>query len=197
MTEKNCLEKLTALVYGSSSKEDSDGETGLITTSNTKINLRVNESAKNSVNAPSKNDGNEIDLFSGGGEENDSDNPNPKPSKKPGNELDEGKLDEHGNQLAYIPVKFRAAAVNDEGEITHNLIIQSDKDYPNVTLDIKSGTDNGANYQLNVLESNKGQGKLGQLENISLSKGRNIIQVRFDDNIKHSLKLSAYEVEYI
>jgi len=36
---------------------------------------------------------------------------------------------------------------------------------------------------------------LNKLINVKLNNGRNLIKIRFEDNIKHTLMLKAYEIQ--
>jgi hypothetical protein len=180
---------------GISSENKSDDETGLITTSNTTIKIKTEGLSVNSVTASGGiGEGND-NILKGGGNKNDKNNPKPSPSIEPGNQIDKGSSDQSGDVKAYIPIRFRIAATNDADGITHSLIINSENNYSGVTLNIKGGTDNGEEVELNLKSVNQGYIKENEISGIELIQGKNIIKVKFDDGIKHTLKLIAYEAQ--
>jgi hypothetical protein len=178
---------------GISSENKSEDETGLITTSNTRIKVKTSSPSVNSVAAGAEiGEGLDV-VMSGGGETNEDSNPRPNPSVDPGDQVEEGTSSNSGKSKSFVPVTFRIAATLDEDAIIHNLIINSDKDYSGVVINIKAGTDNGEDIELKIAEVDQGNGDESRITDLSLVKGKNIIKVRFDDDIKHTLKLEAYE----
>jgi len=180
---------------GITSENKTKDETGLTTTLNTTIKVKTKAPSVSSVIAGAETgEGNDV-ILKGGGNKNDNINPNPNPSVKPGNQLEKGSSEQPVDAKAYIPIRFRAAATKEGGVVSHSLIINSNQNYSGVIIDIKGGTDNGEDVDLNILEVDKGKGNESKITEINLVRGKNIIRVRFDDGIKHTLKLTAYEAK--
>ncbi len=180
---------------GISSENKTEDETGLVTTFNTIIKVKTSASSISAVAAGAvAGEGDDI-VIKGGGLKNDDSNPNPDISVKPGDDIEEGDSSTSGEVKSYIPVRFRAAAGRDQFGIIHSLIINSDQDYFDVSIDIKTGTDNGEDADLNILEVDHGSANQSKISGLNLTQGKNIIKVRFDDGIKHTLKLTAYEAQ--
>ena len=179
---------------GKMSNNISKHETGLLTTLNTPINVRTYPPPNHSVTVSAENHDDTDVLLKGGGETNKSQNPNPIVSSDPGNLTDEGRADNTGERRELIPISFRVAATKEKNNFIHSLIIKSSENYSGVTIDIKGGTDNGEDTELDIIETDAGSIQQNQITGVNLTKGKNIIKVRFDDEIKHTLKVTAYEV---
>ena len=52
-----------------------------------------------------------------------------------------------------------------------------------------------SDLDLKIIETNNGVMNNSSLSEVILQPGKNIIKVRFDDGIKHTLKLHAYEAK--
>jgi|LSQX01.2.fsa_nt_gb hypothetical protein len=94
-----------------------------------------------------------------------------------------------------VQVRLKVAAQKENGFLFHHLIITTDKDITNSELELFVGADNDAEEKLSILESDKGSIILNKLINVKLNNGRNLIKIRFEDNIKHTLMLKAYEIQ--
>jgi len=180
---------------GLSSDNKTDDETGFISTTNTRIAVKhVSPSTSNAASSAEVGDGKDTVIIGGGGSNDDS-NPEPGPSIDPGDQSGTGSENDNSSGLKLIPIRFRAAATKEEGVICHNIIIQADKAYTNVLINIKAGTDNGEDVDLNILDTDHGRTNNSSIKDVILQPGKNIIKVRFDDGIKHTLRLSAYEAQ--
>jgi hypothetical protein len=182
---------------GISSDNKTADETGLITTSNTSFKVKARPTSLGSVSSSAdESEGDDI-VIKGGRDKNDENNPNPNPSPsaEPGAEIEEGTTTISGEAKAYIPVRFRVAATNLPGGLFHNLILNSPEDYSKVFIDLKAGTDNGEETELIIAEVDQGNIHQSGISGITLKKGKNVISVRFNDNIKYTLKLNAYEAQ--
>lgn len=180
---------------GSPSNDNSGDETGLVTTIGDKISLNYKPPAQSNMSGSAQeSDGEEL-VDIGPDNVNETDNPNPEPSPFPSDQLVNGSNNGDGNALVPIPIKFRIAAQTQDEEMVHNLILQSDSVFSDVQLVLKTGTDNGDELELNVLETNEGSAMGNVIRNVNLVEGKNIIQIKFDDNLKHTLKLAAYEAQ--
>jgi hypothetical protein len=180
---------------GISSDNKTVDETGLVTTSNTSFRVKAKATSIGSVASNADDDAGKDIVLKGGGETNNEDNPSPKPSTEPGVEIEEGTASQSGDAKAYIPVRFRVAATKLPSGLFHSLIINSPGDYSGVVIDLKAGTDNGEEIELNIVEVDKGNILQSRISHLKLNKGKNLIIVRFDDDIKHTLKLTAYEAQ--
>jgi hypothetical protein len=180
---------------GVSSRNLSEEETGLTTTSDNIIKIKPRAtSAYSATTSATSDEGSDI-ILKGGGERNNDDNPNPNPSVEQGLQTDNGNLNQLGARRAYIPILFRVAANTVEDKLVHNLIITSNGFYPNVVIDIKGGTDNGENIDLRIKEIDQGNVQDNKVTGISLVQGKNIFRVQFEDGIKYSLIITAYEAK--
>lgn len=94
-----------------------------------------------------------------------------------------------------IKVGLKVAAQRQNGYLFHNLIINADDNIPNADLELLVGADNDRDDSLEILESDNGDITQNTLKNVNLNYGRNLIKVRFADNLKHTIKLKAYELQ--
>jgi hypothetical protein len=179
---------------GDRSYLETDKETAAITSKTTKVivkpKISVFKEEVISVDASTENGDDEIKK---GGDENYGEGGDFPPDAD-GDDDDTGGQDYQGNMSIPIKVHFRIASIIDNGLIIHNLIVNSESQYQNVKLTLGSGTDNGEITQLEIEHSDKGNIFGNTLTNINLDIGKNIIKVKFKDNIKHTLNISAYEV---
>ncbi len=90
-----------------------------------------------------------------------------------------------------LQIEFRVIATKNK----HRIILYSDKNFDRVGLEFYAGTDNGKAEHINILSSSIGSISGNKLINVELQKGKNILDVEFDDNIQHSLNLKAYELQ--
>ena len=107
-----------------------------------------------------------------------------------------GSTDENGENEIYqeIPVNYRSFAQEIDGSITHVLIIRVDHDVEKGRIAIVSaGEDDDA--IVNLRSCNNGNVSENEITNVTLQKGKNTLLVKFQDNYKHSIKLTAYEPE--
>jgi hypothetical protein len=101
-------------------------------------------------------------------------------------------VDSEGSFREYIPVEFRVVAQNENGQYYHNLIIHAphnivDGDIEIVTIGEQSDDIVNLDYCDNgMIEDNLICGA-------SLKAGRNVIKILFSDNMRHAIKLKAYE----
>lgn len=176
--------------FGSTNHVKTDKETGNFTTINQEVTIVPNYVNKNDLTHPG-GVGENASLY--GGNNNGSSG---------GDKLGEGtsNIESKGGDLegekrtGIIDLKLRVAAVKQEGTIIHNLIVYSERYYDNVSLMLSSGTDNGEDSQLQIDEVNNGIPDHGEIKNVRLEEGKNIISVKFSDTLKHTIKLKAYEV---
>jgi len=95
-----------------------------------------------------------------------------------------------------VNVKLRVLAQKTTGIIEHILFVDSPKEIANVELEFSVGADNGKEDDIAIISSDTGTIEKNILKNVNLQQGKNIIKIKFADNVKHSIKLKAYEYEY-
>ncbi len=120
--------------------------------------------------------------------------------KKPGKGLGvngtetnaENKDGVEGKYLVEIPVTYRCFAYAENGILYHNIVVHSDNPVDDCHISLLVGGDESTDI-VKVLSSSAGNPKNNVITKVSLNKGRNSIKIRFADNLKHSIKLTAYE----
>ncbi len=107
-----------------------------------------------------------------------------------------GSTDENGKTEIYqeIPVTYRSFAQVVEGSITHVLIVRSDHDVEKGRIAIVTAGEDDDTI-VNLRSCSNGNVSGNEITNVSLNKGKNTLLVKFQDNLKHSIKLTAYEIE--
>ena len=100
-----------------------------------------------------------------------------------------------GTMLTEVPVRYRSFAQVVKGQIVHNLIIHSDFDIPNGRIDLVIGGEQSDEivaikscHPLGTIEANS-------ISNLHIQKGKNVLNIMFADNMKHAVKLDAYELK--
>lgn len=115
---------------------------------------------------------------------------NKKPDKK-------NKLDENGTNGTYLSeyaVGYRTFAQVKNGIVVHYLVIHSDMDVHNARIDLRIGADVG-DEKIDIKSTNMGTIEGCAITNLNFTKGKNVIEITFVDNMKHAIKLEAYEVK--
>ena len=109
--------------------------------------------------------------------------------------FEEGGTSTEGTFLTEVPVRYRAFAQMEGSRVSHTIIIHSDYEFSNGRIDLLVGGEQ-SNDSVAIKSCSAG----GQIHNNSISglhifKGKNIITVKFADNMKHAIKLDAYELK--
>ncbi len=187
---------LTNAVSGDMSSEVTDEETPLQTTETENVKIKPTIIPKQEVKESAYVDENEESLEYGtiGGENDTSGGDMP----GEGGSISNGV--EHQDQSIakskiLINVSLKVAAQKQNGHLFHNLIINSDDNISNAELELLVGADNDRDDSLEIIETDNGNIAQNTLKNVSLSCGRNLIKVRFADNLKHTVKMKAYELQ--
>jgi hypothetical protein len=188
---------LTNTVSGEKSSEVTDDETGLQTTDNQPVQIKPTITQKQEVqeeeNVIPDEDG-ELDITTGGGGGGDGP-PHPIPPG-PIDEIEKGKITEEPTESkVLIKVGFKVASQVENGNVFHHLIVNSENNIENAELEILVGSDNDRDDSLEILSTDNGNISNNKLKNVNLNSGRNLIAVRFADNIKHTVKMKAYEIQ--
>jgi len=116
--------------------------------------------------------------------------------QKPGDASDTRNEDENGEQGLFaspIDLQYRTFSQNEEGNIYHYVMLHPQDEMGNVRLHFyAAGEEN--DEELQIAESNIGNVSGNIIRDIHLSEGRLRLRVRFTDNMKHAIKLSAEEL---
>jgi hypothetical protein len=99
-----------------------------------------------------------------------------------------------GSKL-FLDVNLRVAASKEQDRLYHSLIITSPRDIQNSEIELLVGADNDKDDGINLLSTDNGNVNENVLTNVQLATGRNVIKIQFSDNIKHSIKIKAYEIQ--
>lgn len=92
-----------------------------------------------------------------------------------------------------IPVRYRVMAENRNGRMIHDIIIYSDFDIERGEIEIIVG---GEEYDesVDIVKSSMGEVSGNTVTNLKLkAQIKNIVELEFADNMKHAIKLTAYE----
>jgi hypothetical protein len=119
-----------------------------------------------------------------------------KADKRHHNPLVGGNGDSDGEgRVADIDVTYYAIAQNDHGTMLHHLIINAPCDVNNGLIELEVGRSEGKTEKLNIVDSTAGRPLGNTIKGLHLSAGMNEIIVRFADNLRHTIILSAYEIQ--
>ena len=92
-----------------------------------------------------------------------------------------------------IPVRYRVMAEEKNGRMVHSIIIKSDFDVERGQIEIIVGGEEN-DEAIDIVSSSQGTAEGNTVTNLKLSKGNgNIVELEFADNMKHAIKLTAYE----
>lgn len=121
----------------------------------------------------------------------------PKPSgPKPGSDFKRSNVDKEGegSYFKYIPVTFRVVAQMEDGKMFHNIIFHSDVATDNGEIELVVGGEQ-KNEIMEIAEvATKPSGiRDNFITHLNVNEGKNIVKVRFADNMKHAIILKAYE----
>jgi hypothetical protein len=98
-----------------------------------------------------------------------------------------------GEVLENIPVHYRVMAERKGADMVHSIIIKTDSDVERGKIDIVVGGEE-RDETIGIVSSSQGDIEGNTITNIKLLKDRNnIIELRFEDKMKHAIKLTAYE----
>ncbi|MFL1011663.1 hypothetical protein [Flavisericum labens] len=188
---------LTNNISGEMSNDVTDDETGLQTTDNQPVQIKPTITQKQEVQEEEDvipDEDGELDITTGGGGGGDGP-PHPIPPG-PIDEIEKGtNKDEQTESKVLIKVGFKVASQVENGNVFHHLIINSESDIQNTELELLVGSDNDRDDSIEILSTNNGNVSNNKLKNVNLNLGRNLIAIRFADNLKHTVKMKAYEIQ--
>jgi hypothetical protein len=96
-----------------------------------------------------------------------------------------------------INISYRVVAQMVLGKVNHTLLINSPFSVKGVQLDLTVGNDQGENKKDDnsfIVFSNNGRAENSSVKEVELEEGLNRVQIQFEDNLKHSIGVKAYEV---
>lgn len=100
-----------------------------------------------------------------------------------------------GTMFTEIPVRYRSFAQVVKGQNIHNIIIHSDYDIPNGRIDLIVGGEQSDEIVAIRDCSPYGKIEANTISNLPIRKGKNVLKIIFADNMKHAVKLDAYELK--
>lgn len=116
--------------------------------------------------------------------------------QKPGNASDTRNEDENGEKGLFaspIDIPYRIFSQLENGGIYHYVVLHSEEELDNVRLHFfAAGEEN--DEELKIAESNIGNVSGNIIRDVHINEGRLRLRVRFTDNMKHAVKLSAEEL---
>ena len=98
----------------------------------------------------------------------------------------------HGIFASPISLPYRAFSQNENGEVCHYVVLHSEEEITSLRLRF-FGVGEETNEELKVIGTNAGEIDGNLIKNIHLSEGTTRLRIKFADNMKHSIKLSAEE----
>lgn len=183
-------------VSGKESKENTDDETGIQSTENEPIKIKPtvksNSEVKESDDIEQSEDGSER-ITSGG--ENEGSGGNQPGGGDSGGSMGDKNEDSHTKSKVFINVGFRSFAQKDNGNLYHILVINADRQIEKAELELFVGSDNDRDDGVSISNSDSGTPEKNTIKNVKLESGSNKIKVQFADNLAHSIKLRAYEIQ--
>lgn len=114
-------------------------------------------------------------------------------AKRPDGHYDDNEDGTPGQFLNEVPVRYRAFAQMEGGETVHHIIIHSDYDIANGRIDLLVGGEQ-QDEAVTIKRCEPAANINGNaIAGLHIVVGRNVLKVRFADNMKHAVKLDAYE----
>ncbi len=100
-----------------------------------------------------------------------------------------------GSFLTEVPVRYRSFAQMENNEIVHYLILHSDFEFNNGRIDLLVGGEQ-SDEKLKIKEC-KPEAVIhdNTISGLHIASGKNVIKIKFADNMKHAIKLDAYEIK--
>lgn len=175
----------------------SDDETAMLTSDkDTPISIKPNIKQKSEIKKDENvvpDDAGDLDVTFGGGNGGDG----PKPPTPPGpDDISDGILTDTPSESKVLrKVRLKVAAQKENDTLYHILIITADNDFANAELELLVSSDNDKDAGIAIISTDNGEIERNRLKKVILFSGINFIKVQFGDNLKHSIKIKAYEVQ--
>lgn len=75
------------------------------------------------------------------------------------------------------------------------MLVKSERQIDNVELELLVGSDNDRDDGIEIKYSDSGLAEKNGIKNVDLAAGKNKIKIQFADNLKHAIKIKAYEIQ--
>ena len=125
---------------------------------------------------------------------NDEDNPFPGKGGKPSAQSTDD--DSENKMRRLLKVKAVSVAhVDDNNNLCHTIIIQSPENVEAAEIEVYDSTDNSDIVKADIYDCFNGDVEGNIISGIELKEGLNRIEIAFNDDLKHSIKVQAYEIE--
>src|SRR5699024_9737489 len=181
---------------GKETKEATEEETGIQSTDNEPIKIKPiiksNSEVKESDDIEPSEEGSERTTSGGENEGDGGDQPG-------GGDLEGATGDRQENnstkRKVFINVGFRSFAQKEDNDLYHILVVKADRQITNAELELFVGSDNDRDEGIHIKNCDIGISEKNTIKNVKLETGRNKIKVQFVDNLAHSVKLKAYEIQ--
>lgn len=100
-----------------------------------------------------------------------------------------------GQLLTNIPVEYRVMAESINGALLHTIVMHSQYDVENGAIEVLINGEEKDEI-VNIIYSSLGQANGNEVKGLVFKAGgTTVIQLKFEDNMKHAIKLRAYEFE--
>jgi hypothetical protein len=182
---------------GDSSNDISIDETGMQTTDKENlITIKPKIKSKSDIKEAAEvipDQNGELEVTFGQGSGGDS----PESSSAPGSDdLNKGiKTDTPTESRVLRKVLLNVAAQKEADILYHYLIIKSDNDIADAEIELLVSSDNDRDDGIAIVSSDNGKVEKNKINNAILFTGKNLIKIRFADNLKHTIKINAYEIQ--
>lgn len=100
-----------------------------------------------------------------------------------------------GQFLTEVPVTYRSFAQTEGGRVVHTIVIHSDYEFENGRIDLLVGGEQSDDTVTITSCSVAGHINANTISGLHFNKGKNVLKVKFADNMKHAVKLDAYELK--
>ncbi len=113
-----------------------------------------------------------------------------------GQKFKESEIDDidEGSYLEYIPVTFRVIAEKENGKMYHSIIFHSPQSTSRGEIElIIGGEQNDEIPEIAKVLTQPSGIRDNFITNLRIVAGKNIVKLRFNDNMKHAIILKAYE----
>jgi hypothetical protein len=97
--------------------------------------------------------------------------------------------------LTEVPVRYRSFAQVVEGQTVHKIIIHSDYEILNGRIDLTIGGEQSDEIVAIRRCLPNGKIEANSISGLHIQKGKNTLDIVFADNMKHAVKLDAYELK--
>lgn len=182
--------------FGQETKETTEDETGMQTTDNEPIKIKptikANSEVKESDDIEQSEHGSERTTSGGENEGGCGDQPGEGDS---GDSTGDKNEDSSTKSKVFINVGFRSFAQQENGNLFHILVVNADRQIEKAELELFVGSDNDRDDGVGIRNSDSGTPEKNTIKNVKLEPGSNKIKVQFADNLAHSVKLRAYEIQ--